>query len=126
MPTYETVFIFLLALICNALGSVLFKKGASQHQTPGHSNKLKSMLAFAGSMISNKFILCGLLLQLVAVMCWLAFLSRVALNFAFPLSGINNVTILLASYLLLNERIGLRRWAGVLVILVGVSLVAYG
>jgi drug/metabolite transporter (DMT)-like permease len=126
MPTYETVLIFVSALICNALGSVLFKKGASQHKTQGHSNKLKSILAFAGSMIINKNILCGLLLQFVAVMGWLAFLSRVALNFAFPLSSINNVTILLASYLLLDERIGPRRWGGVLVILVGVTLVAYG
>lgn len=126
MLSYETALIFLLALICNALGSVLFKKGASQHKTKGHSNKLRSILAFAASMISNKNILFGLLLQFVAVMGWLAFLSRVALNFAFPLSGINNITILLASYLLLHERIGPRRWGGVLVILVGVTLVAYG
>jgi drug/metabolite transporter (DMT)-like permease len=126
MPTYETILIFVSALICNALGSVLFKKGASQHKTQEHSNKLKSILAFAGSMILNKNILCGLLLQFVAVMGWLAFLSRVALNFAFPLSSINNVTILLASYLLLDERIGPRRCGGVLVILVGVTLVAYG
>ncbi len=126
MFTYETTLIFLSALICNALGSVLFKKGASQHKTKGHSNKLKSILTFVGGMIGNKYILLGLLLQLVAVMGWLAFLSRVALNFAFPLSSVSNVTILLASYFLLHERIGSRRWGGVLVILAGVTLVAYG
>lgn len=115
--------ILLLALGCNALGSVCFKKGACERRVRNHSGKLKSLLAFAADMLSNRMVILGLLLQIGAVIGWLAFISRVALSFAFPLSSISNVTILLASHYFLKERISPRRWSGVILILGGIALI---
>jgi len=119
-----TILILLLALGCNALGSVCFKKGASERRATNHSGKLKSLLVFAVDMLSNRMIILGLILQIGAVVGWLAFISRVALSFAFPLSSISNVAILLASRYLLHETISPRRWSGVMLILGGIALIA--
>lgn len=124
MTSYKTVLILLLALICNALGSVCFKKGASRRKAADHSGKIQSLLAFAGDMLTNRQIIFGLILQIAAVIGWLTFISRVALSFAFPLSSISNVAILLASRYFLNENISPRRWSGVLLILGGIALIA--
>lgn len=124
MASSETVLILLLALICNALGSVCFKRGASRRNTVNHSGKVKSLLAFAGDMLSNRQVILGLILQVGAMIGWLAFISRVALSFAFPLSSISNVAILLASRYFLREEISPRRWGGVMLILGGIALIA--
>jgi drug/metabolite transporter (DMT)-like permease len=75
-------------------------------------------------MLSNKKILLGLLLQVGAIIGWLAFMSRMDLSFAFPMTSISNVTILLASHFLLHEHVSPRRWWGVLLILVGITIIA--
>jgi drug/metabolite transporter (DMT)-like permease len=124
MIAYDTALILLLALVCNALGSVCFKKGASRPRPNGHAGKIKRLLAFAADMLSNRMVLLGLLLQVGAIIGWLAFISRVALSFAFPLSSVSNVAILLASHYLLGEYISPRRWSGVMLILGGIALIA--
>ena len=124
MPSGQTLSIIALALICNALGSVLFKKGASGRHVAPHSGAVKGMLAFAKDMLSSREILLGLLLQVAAVIGWLAFISRVALSFAFPLSSASNITVLLASHFILREHISPRRWGGVMLILGGIVLIA--
>lgn len=124
MPSQETIAIVLSALIFNALGSVLFKMGAGQQTARRHSGRISSTLAFAGDMLSNKKILLGLLLQVGAIIGWLAFMSRMDLSFAFPMTSISNVTILLASHFLLHEHVSPRRWWGVLLILVGITIIA--
>lgn len=124
MPSGQTLSIIALALACNALGSVLFKQGASGRHADAHSGAVKGVLTFAKEMLGSRGILLGLLLQVAAVVCWLAFLSRVALSFAFPLSSASNITILLASHFILRERISPRRWSGVMLILGGIALIA--
>ncbi len=124
MLTGQTAFIVAIALLCNALGSVSFKLGAAGRHADPHSGAVKGMLAFAVEMLGNRQILLGLLLQAIALVCWLAFLSRVALSFAFPLSSASNITVLLASHFILREHISSRRWAGVMLILGGIALIA--
>ena len=124
MPSNETIAIVASALVFNAIGSVLFKLGAGQHKTRQSAGKLSSALGFAGNMLSNKTILLGLIFQIGAVIGWLAFMSRMALSFAFPMSSISNVTILLASRFLLNEYVSPRRWCGVIFILIGITIIA--
>lgn len=123
MQSFEIFALFSLVLFFNAFGSVLLKKGASQGRPNYNFGKVRGLAAFAGDMVTSKKIVAGLLMQIFAFVGWLAFISHVALNFAFSLSSINNVTILLASRFLLHEHISSRRWCGVLFILGGIILI---
>lgn len=130
MLTLPALAILLLALSCNTLGSVLFKRQASLSPTiPDHhaaAGVTLHALRHALGLLAHRQIWLGIGLQLVALLAWLAFLSRVDLGVAFSLSSISNVSVLLACSLILHERVGVRRWCGALVIMAGIALIAQG
>lgn len=53
---------------------------------------------------------------------WMLILRRSSLSFAFPATAITYVSVLLGSHWLLGEQVGALRWAGVALIVCGVSL----
>ena len=123
MQSFEILALFSLILFLNTYGSVMLKKGAIL-QIPGDDfSKFKQLSLFIRDMVLSKKIIVGLIMQILASICWLVFISHVALSFAFSLSSINNVTILLASHFMLHERISPRQWSGVLFILSGIILI---
>ncbi len=73
---------------------------------------------------TNPFVLLGFALVFLGSLFWLGVISRVPLSYAYPLLSLGYVLTVLASRILLGETVPLRRWLGVLVIVVGVILVA--
>lgn len=125
-PNLEILASVALALACSTAGAVLFKLGAAgRHLHPEHGTAIP-MHVFARDMFGSPQILLGLVLQAVALFAWIAFISRVALSLAFPLSSASNVAILLASRFILHENISPRRWFGVGLILGGIALIGAG
>jgi multidrug transporter EmrE-like cation transporter len=55
---------------------------------------------------------------------WLAVLYRMDVSKAFPVLSAAGILVLLASRVLLGERISARRWAGAILVAIGVALVA--
>jgi drug/metabolite transporter (DMT)-like permease len=56
----------------------------------------------------------------------LALLSREAISFAIPATAISYVAGILGARFLLGERVTVRRWAGVMLVCVGVLLASIG
>lgn len=71
----------------------------------------------------NPFILAGLACYVLSVLIWLMVLSRVDVTFAYPLLSIGYVVTAFAGYLFFNESMGYMRWAGILIICLGVCLI---
>lgn len=74
-------------------------------------------------MFSNWKVFIGLCFYFVSAVIWMIVLSRVDLSFAYPIIGINFVFVLLMSRFLLGEQVSVLRWAGAVIIFIGVSLV---
>jgi multidrug transporter EmrE-like cation transporter len=55
---------------------------------------------------------------------WVVALSRVDVSLAYPILSIGYVVNALVAMFFLGETVGLMRWAGITVILLGVGLVA--
>ena len=55
---------------------------------------------------------------------WLVLLSRVELSYAYPALSMGYVLITLVSVFFLGEQVSALRWAGVLVISLGVFLIS--
>lgn len=72
----------------------------------------------------------GVLIAIGCYVCsffsWMLILRLTSLSKAFPLSSVVFVTVLLASWLGLNEHISGLHWAGVLVIVAGIGVLAQG
>lgn len=64
-------------------------------------------------------VFCGL-----SAICWLWVLSRAQLSFAYPMLSLTFPIVVALSVFLFSEAIVPMRWAGVGVIVIGVSLLA--
>ena len=59
----------------------------------------------------------------VSAVAWLAALSRVPLNVAYPFNALGYIGILTASVLVLHERANILTWAGSLLVVAGLVIV---
>ena len=72
----------------------------------------------------SPWVMTGLTCYLVSVVLWLLVLSRVPVTFAYPWLSVGYVVTALAGHLFLGEKLIAARWAGILVICLGVYLVS--
>lgn len=108
-----TLRVLLLSVALNAAGQLLFKL-ARLVQPDG------SMLALAGSPATW----IGFFFYGLSSLCWLWVLARVPLSLAYPFLALTFPIVVALSAYFFGESISLLHWAGVGVIVVGVSLLA--
>ncbi len=105
--------VLLASVVLNAAGQLLWKAARSAQPDA-------SLLAlFLRYETWGGFILYGL-----SAVCWLWVLSRAQLSFAYPILSLSFPVVVALSMLLFDESISPMRWMGVIVIVVGVSLLA--
>jgi drug/metabolite transporter (DMT)-like permease len=75
-------------------------------------------------VFTQPMIILGFVFVFSASIFWLAVLSRVHLSYAYPLLASGYVVTALLARILFNEPISLARWAGIIIICVGVVLVS--
>lgn len=66
----------------------------------------------------------GIVCVILSLVSWLYILRKVPLSIAFPLSNVVHVLVPLASWLFLGELIGMKRWWGISLVLIGLIIVA--
>lgn len=71
----------------------------------------------------NPFVLAGLVCYVISVVVWLLVLSRVEVSYAYPLLSVGYIVTAFAGYIFFNEGIGPTRWAGIVIICLGVWLI---
>jgi drug/metabolite transporter (DMT)-like permease len=110
-----------LVSICAPLGDSCLSRGMS---------KLPAItLAHPASLITAVFtpwIVLGIALLIGFFASYLTALSWADLTFVLPATGLGNVVVALLSRFWLHETISLERWAGIVLITVGVGFVAQG
>lgn len=68
----------------------------------------------------------GVALLILWMTSRMALLSWADLSYVLPVTSVGYVLVALSGSVLLHEQISLRRWAGILLIMAGVSLVSFG
>lgn len=103
----------LLVVALNAIGQILFKAARAAQPDASLISVFLRLETWSG------FIIYGL-----SAVCWLWVLSRVQLSMAYPLLSLTFPIVVALSAILFSESISSMRWAGVGVIVLGVSLLA--
>ena len=104
----------LISVLGSAMGQLLLKKGMNSMGPVTLSlNQLPSVL---WQMVTNPNVFFGLAIYLVGTIFWLAALSRVDLSFAYPFASFNYVIMLVASWMMFDEKITVSRLLGTVVI----------
>jgi drug/metabolite transporter (DMT)-like permease len=112
----------LVSVVGSAVGQLLLKKGMnSMGPITLTIDQLPSTIWQIGT---NPNVFIGLAIYLVGTVFWLAALSRVDLNFAYPFASINYIIMLVASWAMFDEKITLSRLFGTFVIGIGVLLIS--
>lgn len=110
-----------LVSICAPLGDTCLSRGMTQ--LPAIT------LAHPGSLVTAVFtpwIAAGIALLIGFFASYLTALSWADLTFVLPATALGNVIVALLSKFWLHEPISLERWAGIVLITVGVGFVAQG
>ncbi len=112
----------LISVLGGAVGQVLLKKGMTA--TGALSFSFSGLGSLLLRLATNPLVVGGLMIYVFGTLFWLLALSRIDLSFAYPFASMSYILMLLASWLLLNERISVLRLAGSFVVIVGVILIS--
>jgi drug/metabolite transporter (DMT)-like permease len=110
-----------LVSVCTPLGDSCLRRGMAQ-QPP---ITLAHPFALVAAVFSPWIVL-GIALLIGYFASYLTALSWADLSFVMPAAGFGNVVIALLSRFWLHEPISLMRWAGIVLITIGVGFVAQG
>lgn len=110
------IYIFLaINIIFLATGQVMWKFGM---------NKMDGFNLV--SIILNPYIVFGVTLYGLATLIWLYILSKEALSVVYPLQSITYVLGTVLAIFVFRENVSLVRWLGIVIIILGATLVARG
>jgi multidrug transporter EmrE-like cation transporter len=117
-------FLIILVAICLSVsGELLLKSGMNQIRVDLGVFSFSNFFPVMQRVLTSPRILSGFAFFGVGSIFWLAALSRVSLSWAYPMLAIGYILILLFSTLILKEHVSLMRWAGALIICLGIILV---
>jgi undecaprenyl phosphate-alpha-L-ara4N flippase subunit ArnE len=107
--------LILVGALLDTAGEVLLKKGADSVAGRGG---VAAAMGFLPLLSAWTWI--GIISYVTSLVSWLYVLRTVPLSIAFPLVNVVHVFVPLAAAIFLHEHVSLRRWMGILLIIVGV------
>jgi multidrug transporter EmrE-like cation transporter len=117
--TIGSAVLLLLAVTTAAIGQVMLKYGMQiASRRAAHSGG-----SLAVSAAASPWVLLGLVVFGISAIAWLAALSRVPLNVAYPFNALGYLGILTASVLVLHERANILTWMGSVMVVSGLIVV---
>ncbi|HXE32260.1 MAG TPA: EamA family transporter [Terriglobales bacterium] len=120
-----TVFLMILvAVAMEVVGQLLYKSGINRmHGFQGSPFEILPLARFALDALRNWRVLLGIGVYCAQAAVWWGVLSRADLSYAFPLTSMSYVLLLVASRAFLHEHISLTRWMGATAVVFGVYLI---
>ncbi|MCU0640885.1 MAG: SMR family transporter [Candidatus Margulisbacteria bacterium] len=101
-------------------GQMLMKRGMMAFGTFPVSQLLTKVIP----MFLNPWVFVGLFCFGLSSVFWLVVLSRLPLSLVYPMVSIGYIIVALLSIVFFKETISLIRWAGIIVIVLGVFLIS--
>ena len=112
-----------IIVVCFSFGDVALTRGMKQAGEVS-SLRLAVLDEVGGRAIRSPLVLLGGALQVVAFVTYLVALSRRDLSYVFPLTATSDIVTTVAARYMLHERVTPTRWAGVLIVSLGIALIS--
>lgn len=112
----------LVTVTFNVVGQYLMKRGMMD--VGRISGDLAMIVGSLSRAFLNPWVIAGVVAYGMSSIFWLMLLSRVDLSYAYPALSLGYVMVTLVSAFALGEQVSAMRWAGVIVICVGVALLS--
>jgi transporter family protein len=119
----KTVILIAVIVLADAAGDVLITRGMKQVGEVSTINP-RVLLSIAHKVLMNKSFLSGILFFAVTFFSFLTVLSWADLSLVFPATSLVYVVSTLGAKFILKETVTFQRWAGILLVCLGVALVS--
>ncbi|MBU0734359.1 MAG: EamA family transporter [Proteobacteria bacterium] len=113
--------LILLGVLLNAFAQLSLKQG--MRVIGPFAFSVENIMPVGIKVILNPFVFAGLVCYVVSVIVWLMALSRVEVSYAYPLLSVGYIVTAFAGQMFFQEALGPVRWAGILIICIGVLLI---
>ena len=119
----KTAILIAVIVFADAAGDVLLTRGMKQI---GEISTIspKVLLSIARKVLTNRNFLSGILFFAVTFFSFLTVLSWADLSFVFPATSLVYVVSTLGAKFILRETVSFQRWAGILLVCLGVALIS--
>jgi drug/metabolite transporter (DMT)-like permease len=114
------VLLFAATIACDVVGQLCFKIGASR--LPAHDGP--DTAGFLRGLFSDVWLLAGIVAYIGQLILWVLILSNLPLSVAFPVASLTFLVLALACRIFLSERLDAGQFAGVVLVMAGVAVVA--
>jgi drug/metabolite transporter (DMT)-like permease len=118
----KTVIVMLMAVTAGTVGDILLTKGMKELGDVS-AMSLKGILNAAFQALTSPKLIMGTAMLAVFFFLWLAVLSWEDLSVALPMQALNYVLVAFLSQYYLHEAVTPMRWAGTILVCVGVVLI---
>jgi len=120
----NVLLLILVAVGLEVVGQSLYKSGLNHAPTTSGSLwSIAGLLGFFWNTLTSWRVLLGLTVYILEVLVWWVVLSKADVSYAFPLTSMSYVLLLLVARLVLHEHIPIQRWLGAGAIMAGVYLI---
>ncbi len=119
----KTAILIAMIVLADSAGDVFITKGMKQIGEVSTLN-LKVLLSTARRVLGNSSFLLGILFFSVTFFSFLAVLSWADLSLVFPATSLVYVVSTLGAKFILKETVTIQRWAGILMVCLGVALIS--
>ncbi len=119
---FKTVIVMLLAVSAGTVGDILLTKGMKELGDISAMN-LRGMMSAAYQALTSPKLVFGTAMLAVFFFLWLAVLSWEDLSVALPMQALNYVLVAFLSQYFLGEVVTPLRWAGTVLVCIGVILI---
>jgi drug/metabolite transporter (DMT)-like permease len=117
----KTAVMIAMIVLADSAGDVLITKGMKQVGEIS-TIKPKELLSIGRRVLSNRNFLSGIFFMAVTFFSFLTVLSWADLSLVFPATSLVYVISALGAKFILKETVSLQRWAGILLVCLGVVL----
>lgn len=120
----KTAILIAVIVLADSAGDVLLTRGMKQ---VGEISTIRwrELLAIARKVVGNRSFLSALFFICVTFVSFLTVLSWADLSLVFPATSLIYVVSTLGAKLILGETVTLQRWAGILLVCLGVALTSF-
>ena len=119
------VVLFVLIVVVGTAGELCVSRAMKQIGEV-HDFRPRAIVRVLARALRLKWLWIGIALMTVSLFSLLAILSFENVSFVVPVSALGYVAGALGGRFFLGERVNWRRWAGILLVCVGVTLVVIG
>lgn len=116
----RNLLLIIVSVLLNAFAQLFIRKGML---LIGSLNlNLQNLIALCFKILTNVFLLSGMICYAVSILLWMVVLSRVNVSIAYPLLSIGYIVTAIMAYFLFGEALTLQKIVGIVVICIGVWL----